>query len=129
MWSSVSRRTTKQVRGQKRATGIVSRVQIKKNRVNGRERTVDLPIHYSHGFDDVGAMVDYLVLEDHWAKPGKIEEDKEITAKDLNVVMRREKLIQHIESEELEEQVRTTVAEVWQDIEDATSVKRKKRYE
>ena len=129
LWSAVKRKTHRQVRGQKRATGIIAKVQVKKNRLTGRDREVLLPIHYSHGFDDVGAMVDFLVAEGHWDKPGKVEEDKEITAHGLDVVLKREKLVHHVEAEGLEDQVRDMVVEVWQDIEDATAVRRKKRYE
>jgi RecA/RadA recombinase len=129
MWSSIARRTTRTVRGKKRRTGIVSKVQVKKNRHTGRERTVELPIHYSHGFDDVGAMADFLVAEGHWQQSGRVEEDRPITAPDLDVVLKREKLIAHVEDNDLEQQVRDAVVEVWQDIEDATSVRRKKRYE
>ena len=42
--------------------------------------------------------------------------------------MQREKLIQAIESKELEEDLRDLVAMTWQEIEAATAVERKSRY-
>lgn len=122
MWTSVAGKITKQVRGKKRQLGVLSQVKLKKNRITGRDRTVQLPIYHSHGIDDVGSCVDYLVDEGHW-KGGK-----SITADDLEFKGNREKLIRHIEDNDLEREVQDIVAEVWNDIEDACAVGRKNKY-
>ena len=129
IWSSVGSRIKKTVRGIERTIGVNCRVRVKKNRITGRERTVDLPIYYHIGIDDIGSCVDYLVREKQWSKSkGKSLID---TGDDLGLdqpVSRRE-LIKRIESEGLEQEVRSLVAEVWAEVESACEENRKPRYE
>ena len=89
MWSSVKRKTSKTVRGKPRQLGVECKIQIKKNRITGRERTIFLPIYHSFGIDDIGSCIDYLLTEDYWKK------DKEINAKGLGIKGSRNKIIIH----------------------------------
>ena len=124
MWSSVKKKLVRTVKGKPRTIGIVAEVQIKKNRFIGKDRTVSVPIYHSVGFDDIGGCIDYLVEEKHWTvKDGLID------AKDFAVVAYRDPLVRHIETNELEHDLRVLVWEVWQDIEDACEVRRKSRYQ
>ena len=123
MWSSVVGRIAKTVRNKKRQLGINCKIQIKKNRITGRERAVIIPIYHSFGIDDIGSCVDYLVDEEYWKK------GKEIKAKGLGIKGSRDKLIRIIEHQGLERDLRELVGDVWNEIEDACVVKRKKRYE
>lgn len=118
MWSSVKSKLKKG----NRSIGVECQVQIKKNRFIGKDRTVTFPIYHSHGIDDVGGMVDFLVSEKHWTS-------KTINAPELEISMKREKLIQHIEKNGLERDVQDICHEVWTEIEDSLVVKRKPRYE
>lgn len=52
-----------------------------------------------------------------------------IKATEIECEMSREKLIQHIEQNELESDVRLLVEETWNSIEAACKVERKRRYE
>lgn len=123
MWSSVASQIEKTVRGKKRQLGVNCRVKIKKNRVTGRDRTVMIPIYHSFGIDDIGSCVDYLLDEGHW------EEGKEINAKGLGIKGSRNKLIRIIEHNNLEKDLRELVADIWNEIEEQCTIKRKRRYE
>lgn len=125
MWSSIKSHIYKTVRGKKRELGIVSLVKVKKSRSTGRMRTAEVPIYHSHGIDDVGACIAYLIDEGHWSatKTGKV------VAEEFEFEGTVEKLVQHIEDNELEQDLSAIVADVWNDVEAACAVKRKSRYE
>ena len=124
LWTSKGEGLYKEVRGKRRKIGTQMIVKIKKNRTSGRDRTVTVPIYYSHGVDDIGSCVDYLVEESHWKKVPK----KGIKCPEWDVVMRRDDLIEHIEAEGLEDELRAIVGEVWNDIDAQCALNRKSRY-
>lgn len=128
MWSSVKERIEKTVKGKKRQLGVLSKVRVRKNRITGKERIVTIPIFHSVGIDDVGSCIDYLLEEKHW-KETKEENKKIINARELGIKGSRKRLIRTIENENLEKDLHEVVAEVWNDIEDACIIKRKRRYE
>jgi recombination protein RecA len=126
LWSSVGGRLHREVRGTKRQTGITCRVAIKKNRLTGKEWTVQFPIMQATGIDDVGACVDYLIAEGVLKKKG--------ATIDAGAVFdgckgNREKVVAYIEEHGLESDLRGVVADTWADVEQATALKRKPRYE
>lgn len=124
LWTSVKQQITKQVLGKDRQLGIKCLIKIKKNRLNGKERKIIIPIYHSFGIDDVGSCVDYLIEEGHWDKQG----DK-INASEFNFTGKPEKLVQQIEAESGERELRDLVGETWNEIESACAIKRKSRYE
>lgn len=126
MWSSVKSKIKKTVRGKPRQLGTLCKIKIKKNRIQGKERTIYIPIYHSFGIDDIGSCVDYLLEEGHWKAIGK---SKKIEAEDFDITLKREALIQYIEEEGLEKDLRLLVSEVWDEIEEACKIKRKRRYE
>jgi RecA/RadA recombinase len=111
------------VRKKARQVGNISRIKVKRTRVTGRRRQIDLPIYHSFGVDDVGSCIDFLTEECHWT-----ERDGKVDAKDFNFTGPKEKLIQKIEAEGLEKELRTLVASLWNEIEQACQIKRKRRY-
>lgn len=123
LWSSQVGNLKKTIRDKKRQIGIVSKVQVRKNRVTGRHREVEIPIYHSYGIDDVGCCIDYLVSEGHWKKS-----QGGIKAKDFDFVGSREALIAKIEEEELQRELRGIVGAVWNEVEDALNLKRRQRY-
>ncbi len=129
LWSSVEKKLKKRIKGKDRQLGALCKVQVKKNRITGRERTVSVPIFFSTGIDDVGSCVDYLIDEGDWeqSKKGRGEV---IEAGGLGPVLKmsRSKLISHIEDEEMEDDLRALVGTAWGEVEKACEVKRKKRY-
>lgn len=124
LWSSVGSAIKVTVRGKERRVGVISRVRVKKNRTTGRDRGVEVPIYYSVGFDDVGGCVDYLVNEKYWPR----NKGGMITAKEFDLQLNRDDMIETIESRDLEFDLRQLVADVWHDIEAACAVQRKTRY-
>lgn len=140
MWSSLIGKIKKTVKGKPRQLGINSLVKLKKNRITGREREVTIPIYHSTGIDDIGSCVDYLIEEGHWINKSpkntkkKTEKrhkkkSKGIYAEEFDFTGTREKLIQMIEEESCEFDLREIVGEVWNEIEEACKIKRKKRYD
>lgn len=124
LWSSQGKKLTKEVNGKPRQLGIISRVTIKKNRLTGKEWTVEIPIYHSTGIDDIGSCVDFLVSEKRWSRSGQ-----KIDAKEFKFLGNRTKLIKHIEDNKLEFDLRDLVAEAWRKVEQACYIDRKNRYE
>jgi len=124
LWSSVKRKISKIVKGKKRQLGVECLLQIKKNRITGRERTLTIPIYHSFGIDDIGSCVSYLIEEEHW----KMQRNK-IIVPEFDFKGTKEKLIQHIESLGMERDLRDIVTDIWNEIEEACKVERKRRYE
>ena len=127
LWNKVKERIKRNVRGKQRQLGVLVRVLVKKNRLTGRERAVDVPIFNSFGIDEVGSLVDYLVEEKAWSKTGN--GFVEATGLGPTAKLRRDDLIRKIEDEELVDDLRALVQRCWDEIERECEVSRKKRYE
>ena len=128
LWFAVKGKIIKKVKGTERTVGRYLKGTFKKNRISGNDDfAVMLPFHRAHGFDEVGSLIDYCVEEDRWKTEGK-DEKKIIHASDFSFDGTREELIQKIESEGLENDLRLLAAQVWREIEAACAVVRKPRY-
>jgi len=128
MWSSVAGQIKRTIKGKKRQLGVQCKIRIKKNRITGWDRTIIIPIYPSFGIDDIGCCVDYMLDEGDWEK---VKEDKKtiINAKGLGIKGSRNRLIKFIEQQELEKDLRELVGDVWREIEEACTIRRKRRYE
>ncbi len=124
IWSSVKGKIKKGIRGKKRQLGIQCLLQIEKNRITGKERKVVILIYHSFGIDDIGSCVNYLLEEGSWKLKGN-----KIAAPQFDFKGTKEKLIKYIETEGMEKDLRELVGDVWNEIEEACNVKRKRRYE
>lgn len=125
IWTSVRATVKKKYKGKDRQQGVITKCEMKKNRHNGQLHKVEVPIYHSYGIDDVASCIGYLVEEKHWSANKGV-----INATDFEFKGKEGKLIEHIEENDLEPVLREIVGEVWQEIQDATAVKgRKKRYE
>ena len=127
MWSSVKGRIKKTVKGKPRQIGTNCAVTVKKNRFTGRERTINLPIYFSYGIDDVGACVDFLVDEKHWTKKGSKISVPEFASGFESAT--RDKVIAHIEETKQQKKLRRIVQAVWNEIDEGCSLKREPRYD
>lgn len=125
MWSRVGPSLKRDVRGKERQIGITVKIRVKKNRQTGRDRVISVPIYWSTGIDDVGGCVDFLVEERAWKK----NKSGVIVAHDLGLDGQREELVEQIEEKGLERDLRMLTADLWREIDEATAVKRKPRYE
>lgn len=125
IWTSVAKTLKKTVRGTARVSGAVTRCHVKKNRTTGQEHKVDVPFLYGYGLDDVTSCVDFLIQEKHWSKKGS-----KVDAPDIDFSGTLEKLVAHIEEEELLDVVQDVVLDVWNDIQSSMiSTGRKKKYD
>lgn len=125
-WFSVRKKITKKVRGNTVVTGSILRIEIKKNRIAGRDRTIEVPFYPGYGFDDLGSCVNYLIKWEHW----KGSEDKgRVTAPEFDFDGSQEKLIQRIQNEGKEKDLKRIVSEVWDEVEESVLIKRKPLYE
>lgn len=125
MWTKRVGSIKKKVKGKDYQIGINCRVQIKKNRLTGREWAVDMPIYHEFGIDDLGSCIDFLVEQDHW----KESTNGAITADELEFKGSKNKIIAKVEDEGSIRLVRGIVAEVWKELEAALNTGRKSQYE
>ena len=90
------------------------------------KRHVDLEIINSHGLDDLGSMIDFLVETTYWEKEtsgGTIK-----TVGFHNLKGRKESIISTIEEKGKEEELKQLVVKIWNEIETKCKVKRKSKY-
>ena len=101
----------------------MARVRVKKNRVTGKDRTVEIPIYHSYGIDDVGSCIDYLIEEGHWkSSKGKV------SAPEFDYDGPRGALVRMIVEQGMENDLRSTVQETWDEIEQSLTMNRPPRY-
>lgn len=124
LWTKAKSPEKIKVHGKERQIGIICRASVKKNRLTGKEWSVDIPIYQSTGIDDVGSMVNFLLEEKRWKK----DSTGNIFATDLDIEGRTDEVIKQIEDGNLENHLRLIVVEVWKDIEAQCAVERKSRY-
>jgi RecA/RadA recombinase len=125
IWSDIEKELMKVYRRKKRRQGVLVTLRVRKNRITGKDRIIQMPIYNTYGMDDVGSCVDYLVGEGHWTQA---KNSGTITAEDFDFRGKRAELIKHITDNSMEKDVTMTVADVWKDIEKAVAIKRKPRY-
>lgn len=138
LWSSQAGKIMKPVLKKQRQLGIRAKVRVKKNRVTGRDRTVTIPIYHSVGIDEIGSMIEYLVSERYWklAKGGEeggadgIKPTAKIVVTDLGPVFQAtvEDLVAKIEKENLVEDLREIVTQVWTTVEQQCTIVRRNKY-
>lgn len=124
IWTKPGQKIKKTVNGIDRIVGMLPVFTVKKNRVNGRERSVIVPIIPDVGMDAVGAAVDYLVLEKAWAVAGG-----RIASSLYDKAYYREELISKIEDDNREVELYDAMQACWDAVEETLSVSRKKRWE
>lgn len=127
VWSSIKGHIKKEFKyrgkAKDREQGIICQLHVKKNRLTGRDRKVEIPIYHSSGIDDTGSIISFLVEEGRWEKThGKID------ATDLEFCGKEEELISYIEDNSLESELKNIAAQTWTEIEEAIEVRRKRRY-
>lgn len=123
LWTKVTGDITKDYAGKKREVGKTVQIDVQKNRMSGWSGKVSVPFARKFGFDETGACVDWLIDEGVWTKKGST-----INASDLNLKLPREKLVATIEGKNLEGKLASLVQYHWRQIDEASRLKRKKRY-
>ena len=124
IWTAVLGSVGKTVKGKDRKIGTMVGIQTKKNRITGKNREIETVIYPSYGIDDIGSCIDYLVSEKWWEKETKTS----IIAKEFELTATRAKLINHIEKNNLENELKSICGKCWKEIDKLCEVPRKKRY-
>ena len=126
IWTSVKKKLKKRVRGIEYPIGIIARAIVKKNRLTGKEWSVEFPLYFSTGIDDIGACVDYLSQIKHWTTT----DNGIITASDFTDCKgKRESLIKKLIIDNLEEDVIDIVNDHWKEIERECQIERRNKYQ
>lgn len=126
LWFKKAGALKARAKGKEFKQGVRARITAKKNRESGKEWSVDVPIYWSLGIDDLGSMVDFLVEYKHWKRA---EKGEKVTADDLGFTGTKSALIRLIEEQDRLEEVKSLVSGVWGEIRQACEVERKSRYE
>lgn len=117
--------------------GVNIQCHIKKNRINGTDRTFEFPLYYSYGIDDIGSCVNWLVKIGHWSKgaddsepvePKKKRKKGIIIAEEFGFEGTETQLIKDIEAKDAKRELMVLVGKVWKEIDDLLAVKRKPRF-
>ena len=119
LWSSKATAITRTVKSKPYSIGNLCSVKVVKNRVQGRDRTVNIPIYNTYGIDDVESCIDWLLDKKHW----KVTKQS-IVAPELKFKGTKERLIFHVHENNLHQTLRATTAKVWNVIERACMVNR-----
>lgn len=114
----------KKVNGKNREQGIKVSARIRKNRLTGKKRTVQFPIYWSVGIDDVGSTVEWLLKEGHWSK----KKGGVVVCPELGISGTKEGIVKLIEDGNREVELQNVLATAWNSIEDQLVVERKNRY-
>jgi len=117
---------TDESRNIKHKIGGRTQVQVIKNKLNGKKRTIEFDIYEDLGIDDVASNVDFLKKTNEIKMKGAYMKFPQILGDEQ---MYRANLIKFIEKENLEEKVQKIVGEVWNQIEkDIRLSDRKRRF-
>ena len=125
IWFSVKKHLKKRIKGKERELGIMSRIKVKKNRLTGKERTIEVPIYHSYGIDDLGGIVNFLVNEGHWEGS---EEKQTVVAPEFDFGGQQDDLVQWVQKENKEDELKDIATNYWNEIELACQVERKRKY-
>jgi hypothetical protein len=124
IWTTPGQKMTKDINGKPRVIGMKPVFNIKKNRVNGRERMVSIPIIPDVGMDAVGAAVDFLIDEKEWTVSGG-----RVVSTMYEKSYYREELIRMIENDNREDELYQVMQDAWNTIEEQLTITRKNRYQ
>lgn len=126
MWTSSKGKIKRKANEKDRVAGLTALVKIKKNRLTGKDRQVEIPIYDSYGIDDLGSMFNFLIEEG-----GATKVPKGIIIPGINndQPLKEDKLAGYIEDNDLIPTLQGIVATVWHNIEKELKLPRKKRYE
>lgn len=103
--------------------GIDSGVRIKKNKITGKVREVSFPIYYDYGIDDIRSSIEFLVEQEYWPL-----EKRTINCTHINFKGQLNSVIDHIEQNALEGELRRHTGICWRQREQSVKINRKKRF-
>lgn len=104
--------------------GQKTQVKVKKNKLTGNKRSIEFDLFNDFGIDNTGSMIDFLLQYDFWKKVGQT-----IKAEELQIEGTRNKIIEFIETNNLESELITVTESAWNQIEESLKSGRKCRFE
>ena len=120
--------TMAKIEKKERAIGVVVRARTTKLKAPRPFRECTFSILFEYGIDNIGSSLDYLY--DLRGKRGElIGASKAIQWNEGEEEVSRDELIDRIESEGLQNELRKRVIKKWEDIEDSIKITRKGKYE
>ncbi len=125
IWLNVKGTIDKQVKGQKHKIGQWVKANVTKNKYTGKYRTVEFPIYYSYGVDDIESLLYFLASYDV-AKLKGSKIDVTINEKEYRGPV--EKIVREIENDGTYQALRKMALSTWKDIEQALITDRKPKY-
>jgi RecA/RadA recombinase len=117
IWTAVAGKVKQTVKGKTVQVGITTRIKITKNRITGRERTIDIPFFYSYGIDDVQSCIQWMVEQKFWSRSNQT-----VNADSLGLKGTIPAIIKAIEEKGLIEDLHEVVEEAWNELEKATEI-------
>lgn len=141
-WTKVKAPLKARARGKDREIGSLIEIDVQKNRVNGWEGKTPL-ITFLKGFgvDDVGTNIAYLLDERHWKRikgdktskrpPADTDDEdsgKPFAAPEFDFEGTEDELVDLIQDQKREGELKALVARVWAEIAAAAAPKRKNPY-
>lgn len=140
VWLNLRGPITKTYLGKDREIGSYIQPDVQKNRITGWEGKVPtVAFIKGYGIDDLGTCVDYLIDEKYWKPPtkkggktasadGDDDGGKTVAAVEFGVVGTREQIVQKVQDDNDEWELRNLVAKRWREIAAAVAPDRKPRY-
>ena len=123
VWFKIKNEFKARVKGKDETIGHRVICKVEKNRESGWEPDIEMHHFISHGMDDVGGNVAFLVERGHWK-----EKDKKVHAPEFKFEGSTEALIKQIDNPEGRRTLRLLTAELWRDIESQCKIERQPRY-
>ncbi len=127
VWFSNGGAISKTVRGQKLKVGHQCIIKSQKNRTTGFEREIEVPLLTGYGCDSVGAQLQWLL---EWKFVEKVDSKIKMEFKrGGEVTLSMDKMIAHIENNNLEGALAKYTERCWGEVDAAAKPTRKSRWE
>jgi recombination protein RecA len=116
------------IKSKDRKVGTNVKAEVLKNKLTGKEREGEFKIYYDYGIDDVASCVDFLCKE-YWPHPKENGKHKTGSwdAEELGVTGSKATIIDFIEQEGAEKEMKALVGKAWNSIEEELRLDHRKR--
>ena len=112
------------VKRRERDVGVNVLCKVKKNKLTGKHRTINFPIYFDYGIDDIISCIEFLLEEKRWKK----DKLKIVTNGDFEDIS-MQNLIDFIESnDDNRKKLIEVTAETWREIEESIATDRPSKY-
>jgi len=116
------------IKKKERQIGSRVKARCKKNKITGKIRDCRFDIYYDYGIDSIGSCVDFL-FTDHWTTTRKAKTSPLVAdAEELDIVGTRDKIIRHVEENDLEDVLFKIAETAWLTVEESLRLNRKRKY-